>query len=92
MDFQKIYTIVINEPIYLTITIIFALIISYSILKKLFKMLIFSLLILILYLGYLMYTGQDLPDENKVKAIKEQVVKQVEKGIEKLDEMSKTNN
>ena len=47
--------------------IIFALIISYSILKKLFKMLIFSLLILILYLGYLMYTGQDLPDENKIK-------------------------
>ena len=72
MDFQKIYTIIINEPIYLTITIIFILIISYSILKKLIKMLVFSLLIFILYMGYLMYTGQDLPDlpdENQVRAL-----------------------
>ena len=95
MDFQKIYTIIINEPIYLTITIIFILIISYSILKKLIKMLVFSLLIFILYMGYLMYTGQDLPDlpdENQVRAVKEQVVKQLEKGIEKLDKMGKIDN
>tara|TARA_B110000014_G_scaffold51376_1_gene34323 strand:+ start:413 stop:700 length:288 start_codon:yes stop_codon:yes gene_type:complete len=95
MDFQKIYTIIINEPIYLTITIIFILIISYSILKKLIKMLVFSLLIFILYMGYLMYTGQDLPDlpdEKQVRAVKEQVVKQLEKGIEKLDKMGKIDN
>ena len=89
MNFQNIYQIIISEPIYLTITIILLLIISYSILKKLFKMLITLLIILIVYIGYLMFTGQKLPSEENINSIKEKVVQGVEQGINKLDQMSK---
>ena len=89
MTFEKIYQIIINEPIYLTIVAILLLIISYSILKKLFKMLVILLIILIIYIGYLMYTDQQLPSEDNINSIKEKVVKGVEEGINKLDQMSK---
>lgn len=89
MTFENIYQIIINEPIYLTITVILVLIISYSILKKLFKMLVILLIILIIYIGYLMYTDQQLPNEENINSIKEKVVKGVEQGINKLDQMSK---
>lgn len=92
MNFQNIYQIIISEPIYLTITIILLLIISYSILKKLFKMLITLLIILIVYIGYLMFTGQKLPSEENMNSIKEKVVQGVEQGINKLDQMSKWNH
>ena len=92
MDFQNIYQIIINEPIYLIITILLLLIISYSILKKLFKMLVMLLIILILYIGYLMYTKQKLPSKENINSIKEKMVKGVEQGINKLDQLSKENN
>jgi len=89
MTFENIYQIIINEPIYLTIVVILLLIISYSILKKLFKMLVILLIILIIYIVYLMYTDQQLPSEENINSIKEKVVKGVEEGINKLDQMSK---
>lgn len=89
MTFENIYQIIINEPIYLTIVVILLLIISYSILKKLFKMLVILLIILIIYIVYLMYTDQQLPSEENINFIKEKVVKGVEEGINKLDQMSK---
>ena len=92
MDFQNIYQIIINEPIYLIITTLLLLIIAYSILKKLFKMLVMLLIILILYIGYLMYTGQKLPSDENINSIKEKMVKGVEQGINKLDQLSKENN
>jgi hypothetical protein len=39
-----------------------------------------------------MYTGQNLPSEENINSIKEKVVKGVEEGINKLDQMSKQNN
>ena len=92
MDIQKIYHLIINEPIYLTITIILGLIISYSLLKKLFKILIITLLVLLCYVGYLMYTGKELPNEDQISSVKEKVENVGEKIFEKLDEMSQTNN
>ena len=65
MDSQIILDTIINEPIYLSIVIIFILIIIYSILKKFFKILIFALSCLIIYIGYLVYTGGDLPGNSE---------------------------
>ena len=65
MDFNQIYTTIINEPIYLTISIIFLLIAVYSILKKFFKLLIGTLAILFIYIGFLIYTGEDLPGDSE---------------------------
>tara|TARA_B100001029_G_C14977063_1_gene403715 strand:- start:5 stop:124 length:120 start_codon:yes stop_codon:yes gene_type:complete len=39
-----------------------------------------------------MYTGQNLPSEKNINSIKDKVVKGVEQGINKLDQMSKQNN
>jgi len=89
MTFDKIYQIIINEPLYLAIAGIILLIISYSILKKLYNMLITLLAVLIIYICYLMYTGQPLPSEENINSIKEKVVKGVEGSINKLDQMSK---
>ena len=65
MDFNQIYTTIINEPIYLTISIIFLLIAVNSILKKFFKLLIGTLAILFIYIGFLIYTGEDLPGDSE---------------------------
>ena len=65
MDFNQIYNTIINEPIYLTIVIIFILISIYSILKKFFKLLIVILTLLISYVAFLVYSGQDLPGDSE---------------------------
>ena len=65
MDSQIILDTIINEPIYLSIVVIFVLIIVYSILKKFFKILIFSLTCLIIYVAFLVYTGSDLPGDSE---------------------------
>ena len=69
-----------------------ALIISYSLLKKLFKILIITLLVLLFYVGYLMYTGKELPNEDQISSVKEKVENVGEKIFDKLDKMSQTNN
>ena len=92
MDLQNLYNIIINEPLYLTIFSILVLILVYSILKKLFKMLVFILIILMFYIGYLMYTGQSLPNQKEINSVKDKVLEEVEKGINILDEISKNND
>ena len=92
MNFQNLYNIIINEPIYLIIVSILVLILVYSILKKLFKMLIIILILLMCYIGYLMYTGQSLPNQEKINSVKNKVIDEVEKGINILDQMSNNND
>ena len=92
MDLQNLYNIIINEPLYLTIFSILVLILVYSILKKLFKMLVFILIILMFYIGYLMYTGQSLPNQKEINSVKDKVLERIEKGVNILDEISKNND
>ena len=65
MDFNQIYNTVIEEPIYLSIAVIFLLITIYSILKKFFKLLVATLAVLIIYISFLIYTGEDLPGNSE---------------------------
>ena len=65
MDSQIIIETIINEPIFLSIAVIFLLIIVYSILKKFFKILIIALSCLIIYICFLIFTGGDLPGESE---------------------------
>ena len=59
------FEVIISEPIYLTIFILFMLALIYSILKKFFKLLIIALVSLLCYVGYLIMTNQDLPGESE---------------------------
>ena len=65
MNYEDLYSIIISEPIYLTLVIIFILIIIYSILKKFFKLLIIIFLSLVIYITFLIYTDGDLPGESE---------------------------
>tara|TARA_B000000532_G_scaffold118029_1_gene94728 strand:+ start:385 stop:552 length:168 start_codon:yes stop_codon:yes gene_type:complete len=55
-------------------------------------MLIIILIILMVYIGYLMYTGQSLPNQEEINSVKDKVIEEVEKGINILDEISKNND
>ena len=65
MNYEDLYNVIISEPIYLTLVIIFILIIIYSILKKFFKLLIIIFLSLLIYISFLIYTDGDLPGESE---------------------------
>tara|TARA_B110000438_G_C15718581_1_gene608694 strand:- start:353 stop:631 length:279 start_codon:yes stop_codon:yes gene_type:complete len=62
---NDIYHIILNEPILLALVIIFCLIIIYSILKKFFKLLILTFGVIIIYIAFLIYSGDDLPGESE---------------------------
>ena len=82
---------IISEPIYLSIVIIFILISIYSILKKFFKLLIIILSALILYIGFLIYTGEDLPGDSEeiIHPIIDQAGELIKNASEKFEEISK---
>ena len=96
MEIDKIFDLdwvntIISEPIYLSIVVIFILISIYSILKKFFKLLIVILSALILYIGFLIYTGEDLPGDSEeiINPMIDQAGELIKNASEKLQEMSK---
>jgi len=92
MESINIIDIIINEPIYLAIVLFLSLIIIFSILKKLFKVMIFGLSVLIVYIIYLIYTGQELPGDIEVDPIKDSIEYSIEKAIDTIDQMIEKNN
>ena len=50
-----------SDPVYLVIAIILSALILYSLVKKLVKLMLYLIAILVVYLGYLYFTGQELP-------------------------------
>jgi len=91
MDIELIYQTIISEPIYLSIAVIFILITVYSILKKCFKLLILALTILLCYIGFLIYTGEDLPGDSEeiINPMIDQAGELIKNASDKLQEMSK---
>ena len=77
MENLELYNTVINNPIYLAIAVILALLLIYSALKRFIKMIILALLFITIYLGYLYFTG----DSNIVKDI-DNAVDSVNRSIE----------
>ena len=70
-DFD-LYNTIVNNEIYLAITVLLSIIVVYSAVKKFIKWLILTLLFFIFYLGYLYYTG-DQDTINDVDKIFESV-------------------
>jgi len=75
MDIENFIQIVTNNPIYLSIAVILSLIIAYSFLKKLFKMLLVALSLLVLYVTFLAISGIEHEEakEKGSKAIEDAV-------------------
>jgi len=86
MENLELYNTVINNPIYLAIAVILALLLIYSALKKFIKMIILALLFITIYLGYLYYTG----DSNTVEDI-DKVIESVKDSKGYIEEQIKEN-
>ena len=90
MDNSNIYNIVVNNPIYLSITVLLSVLVVYSALKKFIKWLIFALVCFVFYLGFLYISGdeQTVKDVNQgLEVVKDQVEKVVNDQIQnKLNE------
>ena len=88
MEYQKIIDIIISEPIYLSIIVLFVLAFVYSVLKKFFKLLIIILIGLVGYISFLVYTNQDLPGDSD-NIIYPFIDMTKEKASQILDDLSK---
>ena len=81
-----LYDVIINDPVYLTIAVLLAVAVVFSIVKKLFKFAIILLTICVLYVGYLYYTGEEIPETSD--DLIEDVSKRTEDAVEGLLEKS----
>ena len=91
---KKVFT----DPAFMTVGAIIVVLVTLAIFKKLFKFVIILLLILVIYAGYLYYTGEEAPeslkeaiedvkelDLNELKESAEDMLKDAEKKVkEKL--------
>ena len=86
-----LFNLIINNPMYLTITIILSAVVVFSIVKKLFKYAAILIIICMLYFGYLYYTGQEIPinpDDimNDMGINTEEVIDGIEGAVENIKE------
>ena len=70
---MDIYTIIINDPVYVTIFVLITLMVLFSLVKKYAKFILTSIAIFVLYIGYVWYNGNQIP--KKSSDLKEQVLK-----------------
>ena len=81
---NNIITALYSDPVYLIIGVILSALILYSLVKKLVKLMLYLSAILIIYLGYLYFTGQELPKD--FNEIKEKIEEGIEQGTEIIEE------
>ena len=86
MENLELYNTIINNPIYLAIAVILALLLIYSALKKFIKMIILALLFITIYLGYLYFTG----DVNTVEDI-DKIIESVKDSKGYIEDQIKDN-
>ncbi len=67
---ENILQSLMSSKLFVIIVILIAAILVYAILKRLLKMIIFMLIALTLYVGYMVYTGQELPS-SPIEAIRQ---------------------
>jgi len=75
---ENLINTITSNPIYMVIAVIIVVAVAISIVKKLFKALILAIAVLIIYLGYMSYTGQKIPTST------DDIIKHGTKQIEKM--------
>ena len=93
-----IYKVVINDTVYLTIAVLLAISVVFSIIKKLFKFAVIIIACIVFYIGYLHYSGGAVPQsmdkliediEKKSGSATEKLLKGSEELIKKADKLIK---
>tara|TARA_Y100001970_G_scaffold293785_1_gene443181 strand:- start:4633 stop:4917 length:285 start_codon:yes stop_codon:yes gene_type:complete len=87
MDFTEIYNIIVSNPIYIAVSTLLIVLLIYSVIKKFVKILFVTLFCILLYIGFLYYTGDEkvVQDLNKVR---DQVIDNSKEALEVLDKAS----
>ena len=86
-----LYNIIINDPVYITIAVMLAISVVLSIVKKLFKFAAILIAICVLYIGYLYYTGEEIPKtaDDLIENVSEKAEDTVEGLLEKSVDLKK---
>jgi Ca2+/Na+ antiporter len=77
-----LYNIIINDPVYIAIAVILAVVVVFTVVKKLFKFAVILIAICVLYVGYLYYIGEEIPETSD--DLIEDVIKRSEDGVDDL--------
>ena len=73
---ESLIDIVFSNPVYLAIVVILTILLAYALIKKVIKMIFTTGVILVIYVIYLNYTGQEVP--KNMDDLKESVSEKVE--------------
>ena len=86
-----LYNIIINDPVYITIAVIFTIVVGFSLVKKLFKFAVILIAICVLYLGYLHYTGEEIPvtSDDMIEDVSKRTEDAVEELLDKSEDLKK---
>ena len=86
-----LYNIIINDPVYITIAVILAIAVVFSVVKKLFKFSAILIAICVLYLGYLYYTGEEIPKtaDDLIENVNQKAEGAVEDLMKKTEDLKK---
>ena len=70
---MDIYNIIINDPVYSTIAVLIFLIVLFSIIKKYARLILLSIALFVLYIGYIWFNGNEIPESTS--QLKKQITK-----------------
>jgi uncharacterized protein YoxC len=84
-----IYEVVINDPIYLAIAVLLAISVVFSIIRKLFKFAVIIIACIVIYIGYLHYSGSEVPQtmDELIEGIEEKTVPAADKLLKGSEEL-----
>ena len=79
---KKVFT----DPAFMTVGAIIVVLVTLAIFKKLFKFVVILLLILVIYAGYLYYTGEEAPESLKeaIEDVKELDLNELKESAEDM--------
>jgi energy-coupling factor transporter transmembrane protein EcfT len=73
---QQLFHLISSNPIYAIITFIIVIVLVFFVIKKMFKLVLYAVLVFLCFLGYVYFTGGDIKDTiNKTKGKSEDVFK-----------------
>lgn len=78
------FTNLLQNPFFLILAVIFAIVIIFGLIKKVFKLVLLILAAFVLYVVYLLWTGQDIP--TSVGGIKDSVEETISRSKENVKE------
>jgi len=98
---MDIYNIILNDPIYTTIAVILSVVVFISIFKKLFKVAIILIAFSVLYVGFIYYSGEKIPEttddlmkdiSRRSEGVIEEVLNKSEEIVKNVDKLIKDKN